>query len=258
MYSVDKTSGCQEHCMKFSDMSLVSNGQITSWKWSYNGNEFSQQANPNLCINQAGDYDISLIVTSNYGCTDTLTYPNFIHVFPLPVANYFTDNNNFLVTDVIQFRDQSIGNNQIAQWLWDFGDGNIANTTNPTHSFADTGTYKVSLVVTNNYGCMDTMYTYFYINDDFTFYIPNSFTPNRDMKNDVWNVKGRGIKEYKLEIYNRWGQMIYDTADITEGWNGRLRNSNEIVQNGTYTYKIYVFDKNNQEHYYMGHVNLIR
>ena len=258
MYSVDKTSGCQEHCMKFSDMSLVSNDQITSWKWSYNGNEFSQQANPNLCINQAGDYDISLIVTSNYGCTDTLTYPNFIHVFPLPVANFITDNNHYLITDLIQFRDLSSGNNQITQWLWDFGDGNISNTTNPTHSFADTGTYKVSLLVTNNYGCMDTMYTYFYINDDFTFYIPNSFTPNRDMKNDVWNVKGRGIKEYKLEIYNRWGQMIYDTADITEGWNGRLRNSNEIVQNGTYTYKIYVFDKNNQEHYYMGHVNLIR
>jgi gliding motility-associated-like protein len=174
------------------------------------------------------------------------------------VANYFTDNNNFLVTDLIQFRDQSIGNNQISQWHWDFGDGNTSNLSNPTHSFADTGMYKVSLVITNNYGCVDTIHNYYYIGEVFTFYIPNSFTPNRDMKNDVWNVKGRGIKEFRMEIYNRWGEMIYETTDINEGWNGRLRNSNDIVQNGTYVYKLFVFDVNNEEHNYIGYVNLIR
>ena len=262
LYVVDKPAGCSEHCMKFTDLSSVSgSATINGWDWRYEGANFSNAQNPNLCITNNGSiakkYDVQLIVTSSDGCKDTLLMNDMIEVFPLPATDFSTEKYNYTLIDNILFRDESVGNQNLMGWNWDMGDGTVYTQSNITHSYADTGSYTVTLTTTNNYGCTSSVSYVYYINEVFTFFIPNSFTPNRDMKNDVWNIKGRGIKEFKMEVYNRWGERIYETDDYTLGWPGTYKTSSEKVQAGTYTYKIYVFDINNEEHNYIGHVNVI-
>lgn len=262
LFVVDQAAGCSEHCMNFNDLSTVSgSASITAWDWRNEGLNFSNIKDPNLCITNNGNtskkYDIQLIVTSSDGCKDTLLMNDMIEVFPRPVTNYVSEKFDYTILDNILFLDQSIGNMNVINWNWDMGDGNFYTQPNITHSYSDTGSYSVTLTTTNNYGCTSSVSYIYYINETFTFYIPNSFTPNRDMINDIWKIKGRGIKEFKMEVYNRWGERIYETDDYTLGWPGTYKSTNEKVQAGTYTYKIYVFDTNNKEHNYIGHVNVI-
>lgn len=262
LFVVDRAAGCSEHCMNFNDLSMVSgSATITAWDWRNDGVGFSNSQNPNLCITNNGSssrrYDIQLIVTSSDGCKDTLLMNDMIEVFPRPISNFITDKFDYTILDNILFQDQSVGNMSVTNWNWDMGDGTVYSNANITHSYADTGVYTVTLTTTNNYGCTSSVSYVYHINEEFTFYIPNSFTPNRDMINDIWNVKGRGIKEFRMEIYNRWGERIYETDDYTLGWPGTYKTTNEKVQAGTYTYKIYVFDVHNKEHNYIGHVNVI-
>jgi len=116
----------------------------------------------------------------------------------------------------------------------------------------------VFLAVRNQYGCKDTISRPVDIGSNFTFYIPNAFTPNGDGVNDFFTGKGIGVKTFKMYIYDRWGEMICYTEDIEKGWNGTIKGNVIDTKMDVYQYKVIVTDIKNKQHEYVGHVSLIK
>src|SRR6185503_6434167 len=100
--------------------------------------------------------------------------------------------------------------------------------------FKDAGSFAVALVSTNKWGCQDTVVKSLKIEEDFTIYVPNVFSPNGDELNDIFLPIGRGISHYKLSVFNRWGEKIFETTDIHTGWNGTV--NGETCQVGSYVW----------------------
>jgi len=144
--------------------------------------------------------------------------------------------------------------------LWDFGDGDNASTTNPTHSYTEVGEYIVTLVAISNHGCMDTIQDLVNIQPEFTFYAPTAFTPGNNSHNDMFRVFGSGIdnNNFFLIIYDRWGEPVFESFNIEKSWDGRVREAGKIVPLGTYTWYCVYKDLNGIEHERTGGVTVIR
>ena len=193
-----------------------------------------------------------------------------INVFPKPIANFemLPPLSAPLSNPLILFRDLST---ETTQWLWNFGDfaNSISTSKDPAFTYSDTGNYIITLIVTSNDGCTDTAYQKIYIESDeyALLYIPNAFSPDNDGLNDLFGPKVSGleiIKSFEMFIYNRWGEEIYRTNDISKPWNGRVKNSNEeskdekIAEQDIYVYKILVKNDKEQIQYHVGNVTLIK
>ena len=124
------------------------------------------------------------------------------------------------------------------KWNWDFGDGLFSSVQNPVHSYSIEGIYTVKLVTTNNGGCIDSIVKTVEVKPEFTFYVPNTFSPNGDHVNDVFSGKGIEITEYTMQIFDRWGELIYETAELEKGWDGTAKGGSEISPEGVYVYKV--------------------
>ncbi len=131
---------------------------------------------------------------------------------------------------------------------------------NPLHYYATDipRNFNVFLAVRNQYGCKDTISKYVEIGPEYTFYIPNTFTPNEDGTNEMFTGTGIGIKGYKMWIYDRWGEKLYYTEDITKGWDGSVKGIQDKDKVDVYTYRAIVTDLWNKEHEYVGHVTVLK
>ena len=112
--------------------------------------------------------------------------------------------------------------------------------------------------MTNKFGCLDTSFQTVIIEPDFVFYIPNSFSPNGDDKNETFSGEGLFIKEYQMDIFDRWGKLIFKTNDINQPWDGKAIKGGEPLMQDVYVYSIIIKDFKNEDHSYHGIINLIR
>lgn len=152
------TDLCANGVVQFTDQS-VSASQIVAWQWNFgDASAGSSLQNPSHFYNSVGSYDVNLIVTTNHGCTDTITKPNYINVHPLPSAQFAVTDTFACVPWTVQFSDSSTATSQIVSWLWDFGDGSPPSVQpSPVHGFQNPGVYNVTLVITDAKGCIDTL-----------------------------------------------------------------------------------------------------
>ncbi|MEW6468103.1 MAG: PKD domain-containing protein [Bacteroidota bacterium] len=202
----------------------------------------------------AGTY--VLLTTDANGCTQQTTLT--INNLPPPVADFiFNPANPTLIEPDVQFSDLSAGS---ASWSWDFGDGATSAQANPVHTYTAEGTYTVTLIVTNQYGCSDTITQTIVVEGFYTFYFPNAFTPGKDGHNEEFGPVFSGIREntYVMYIYNRWGEMIYTTNDVNQPWNGRRDNTGDRVQEDVYICVFQFQDFKGFHHKEVGHVTVIR
>lgn len=126
------------------------------------------------------------------------------------------------------FTDVSTGG--VNQWVWDFGDGSVSNEQNPSHSFTACGSKNICLIASKN-NCIDTVCSEIEVNEIFS--IPNVFTPDGDGINDLFLINNSCLKDFTLEIFNRWGMKIIETS--SGGWDGRTKSGIE-ANDGTYYY----------------------
>ena len=115
------------------------------------------------------------------------------------------------------------------------------------------------VISTTDKGCSDTTFKVLEMRDEFTVFIPNSFTPNGDGLNDVFSIKGIGLKSetYSMDIYDRWGTLVYSTKDVMKGWDGTVKGL--FVDNGIYVYKVKTIGANGEgKKEYVGHVSLLK
>lgn len=263
-FAAPDTTGCDPLCVSFQgNLSSVSPGSITQWAWDVgDGSAISTSQNFDHCyvnssVGSAAYYSVTLTVTSDSGCFSTDTKNSYISVYPNPSAGFSVQPSRTTILEpVIEVNDQSSG---VDFWSWNFGDLEVSSVSDPvSHTYADTGTFLITLITSNQYGCEDTAAHTVVIEPEFVFYIPNAFSPNNDKNNKTFSGKGLYIKEYEMSIFDRWGNLIYKTIDLDLPWDGRLKNSNEIAEGDVYIYSIKIIDIKKDEHFYKGIVTLLR
>ena len=263
-FAVDTANGCPTHCTGFTNSSLIGGGDnITTWYWNFGDNHpGSDLPTPNHCFPQSGYYDITLTATSNHGCVSSLTQPQMVHVYNVPIAQFSPSPSTASIIDpTIIFNNQS--SSDVSYWHWNFGDSTTLapSTSSPVHIYPDSVSayYWVTLIVHNAGGCYDTVKHQIYIEPGFTFYIPNSFSPNGNGVNDYFFGSGTGIKNYDLWIFDRWGNMVFHTSELTEKWDGSKKDTgtdSDLMD--VYVWKVAITDVINKKHDYIGTVTIVK
>lgn len=235
---------------------------VDSYVWIISDGQSAANESPFVTEEYAhGSYDVQLIVTSPLGCIDSVTNYNFFTSDRLPIANFSWSPNpvQMFNTDV-NFQNQSFLGNE---YYWTFEDGipSYSNLKNPQVQFPNgvTGNYEVTLYVVSEQGCMDTITKILKVNPEVLIYVPNTFTPDGDEFNQYWRVylEGVDIQSFNVQIYNRWGEVIWESNDIEIGWDGTYNGS--VVKQGTYVWKVSVRDALNDGKYtWNGIVNVLK
>ena len=250
--------GCPKLCINFTDNSTIPLGTITNWIWDF-GDSISTVQNGSVCYDKPGKHTVKLTAISDKGCASTDSIVDMITVYDKPVAAFSVDPNKAtILSPSFQFSDMSKG---ATDWLWDFGDPGDSKTSvvkNPNHSYPDIGSYCILLTVKNPEGCVDTVTHCVEVLAEFSFYVPDAFSPNGDGINETFSGKGIGIKKYKMIVFDRWGNLIYTTEDLNVGWNGRANGGKDLAQQDVYVYKIVLSDIFDRTHQYLGHISLVR
>jgi gliding motility-associated-like protein len=254
--TTNSTSGCEDLCVQF----VNSTPNTASLTWTFGNNLGTSTSSPaTFCFNDAGSYDVTLFVTDVIGCSGTTTMSNYVTVWPLPQASFSANPQPAtLLNNTVQFTDLSVG---ASEWIWSFGvDDSASVLQNPSYTFGDTGVFDVQLIVTNSYGCQDSISLPVIVQEDYALFIPNTFTPDGDGINDLFFPQGIGVDpaNYQMYIFDRWGNQIYVTSAWPGGWDGTVQGSSRLCQIDTYVYKITTADPNGAKKVYIGHVNLIR
>lgn len=265
-FNADKKKACPVLCSNFKDSSIVIGGNVTVWEWNFGDtasvDNTSDLQNPSHCFEKTGFYDISLKVTSSQGCVSTLTIPKMIEVYPVPVAEFIPTPNPVTMEDS-RVTLKNASSTDVVYWNYHFGDGDSVapNTKSPLHLYPSThsGTYTATLKVKNAKGCVSYVEHLIEVSPEFSFYIPNAFTPTRkDETNDTFFGKGVGIVTYHLWVFDRWGNMVFNTADINQGWDGRANNGQDVAQEDVFVWKVKLTDIFGRQHDYIGTVTLVK
>lgn len=199
--------------------------------------------------------------TDANGCTNSQTIQDYICVYAQPEASFFPKP---AILDSYPWEAEMVNNSSNAtNYTWSFGDETpTSNEENPLHVYPGetSGGYTIMLVASNDAGCVDTTYGYVKVREELIFYVPNTFTPDGDQFNNTFFpvfTSGYDVFNYELLIFNRWGEMIFESHNTDIGWDGTYKGA--MVQDGTYTWKIKVKVKDYDEHkQFVGHVNMIR
>ena len=285
-------SGCAPVCNNYKDMSTCLDGNIVNWAWNFPGGtpSSSSSQNPtNICYNSEGSYGASLMITSNYGCKDTIAITPLVVVHPWPNADFAVAPATAPTTDPI-FNFSDLWSAGVTSWSWNFGDNSPIDTTStdPIHSYSAVATandfysFNVCLRVQNQFRCWDTICRPVELLPEFEFYIPNSFTPNGDEHNDVFFGKSRGVKEYEIWLFDRWGNLLWhctqkgkntdwdkqgqDGMSSSCRWSGEVENagadlngrSGNLAQEDVFVWKVKLKDIFGKSHRYIGHVSIVR
>jgi gliding motility-associated-like protein len=254
----DIMKGCQPLTVSFIETSPDS-GQTFLWNFGDGDpSNIGTNKNPIHVYQNAGDFDVSLTVTSADGCLNTIEIFNLIHVYPIPEAKFIADPDVVsIIEPEVYFNNESIGGDS---YSWDFGDSDTSSIENPTHIYPTNAItdYIVTLIVTTNRGCVDTVKKTLRVREEFTFYAPSAFSPDGDGINDFFICKGNGIDldNYYLAIYDRWGEIIWETNDLYDAWDG-IAKTHKKVQNGLYKWHVIYKNSDGVEYKKTGNVTVI-
>jgi gliding motility-associated-like protein len=255
-FNATPVSGCAPYLMLFTDSSIA--GTTLNYLWDFGDGTQSTLPSPSHVYMLPGVYDVTLTIETTNGCiaTHTFNVPGMVTVHPLPTAGFTVDP---MVTSIfnpfVTVSDQSFNS---VSCSYDFGNGVIiTDTCDYTYAYPEAGTYTVIQTVTNVYGCPDTASVTVEIKHEYRFWIPNAFTPNGDGLNDVFMPSIMGVDEYRFLIFDRWGELIFETDNFREGWDGRVKGN--MCQQEVYVYRLDFRDLvEYKEHTYIGRVTLVR
>ncbi len=255
----DTLKGCSPLEVQFANTSVASPNSTFIWDLG-DGTFSSSQNPPQTTYIGAGCYDISLTVTSENLCSTTFSAVDLICVDPNPVADFsFSPMPAYSDDPTVIFTNNSILNQHNE---WTFGDGLTSTEENPKHVYplGEVANYLAELIVYSQAGCSDTVSRIVQINGQTVFYVPNAFTPDGDELNNIFMpvmTTGFDPSDYSFVIYNRWGEIVFETFDVHVGWDGTYQG--KLIQDGVYVWSLN-FKHNSEDHRFArkGSVTLIR
>ncbi len=249
-FTVAPDPACARYPVIFTNTSI----NAFSYGWMFGDATASQADGPLHTYAQPGSYTVTLIATGAAGCADTLVVPAGVVVNPSPYAD-FTSDTLSSVANAIQFSNMSQG---AQSYAWDFDDGETSTDEHPLHLFpADGGGFTVCLVAVNQFTCPDTICKFQPVRGDPVIYVPNTFTPNGDGRNEVFIPILNGFEgwNYHLLVFDRWGEVIYETHNRPDGWDGTTRGTQAQID--VYVWKVIV-ERDGDAQDFIGHVTLVR
>jgi gliding motility-associated-like protein len=211
------SEGCVPYTAQIENTSLA--GQTFIWSFG-DGTSFTGANPPPKVYAAPGTYTITLIALDPTTCNLADTGSQVITVHPNPIASFNFSPNPGRENTPTSFTNTSI---EAVRYLWDFGDGETSTQTNPVHQYNVTGTFNACLVAFNQFGCADTVCQEVSAIIVPLLDVPNAFTPNGDGVNDIVRVRGFGIARMTFRIYNRWGQLVFQSASLSQGWDGKYK-----------------------------------
>ncbi|MDP4760111.1 MAG: gliding motility-associated C-terminal domain-containing protein [Crocinitomicaceae bacterium] len=255
-FSANVTQGCNPLSVTFS----ADDNTNSSYTWTTSNGLNATGSQADILFQMNGTFDVSLTANLN-GCSVTETIANYIQVDNYPIALFEPSSEVFTEPNqTMYFMNNSLG---AATYLWDFGDGGISTEEGPAHLFENNEDgFDVVLTAVSTLGCSDTANYFIGFDPGLVYYIPNSFTPDGDMFNQTFNpvfTSGIDSYNYNLYVYNRWGELIFESSDPVIGWDGSIGEEGKDCQAGVYTYQIFIKIPNFDERkMILGQVNLIR
>ena len=257
-FNADIYNGCEPLLVNFKPV-IICDDCLYNWEINdKNINDSTTEIYPSHFYGTSGSYDVTCNITDKYDCKSKLNKTEMINVYPNPKANGEANPDKVsLFNSEVNFYNYS---ENADYYIWDFDDNFSSNNENPKHEFSSVGNYNVKLIAYTSFGCLDTTIIKVIMKNELTFYAPTAFTPGGNGINDSFKVFGNGIdnNNFKLVIYDRWGEPIFQSNDLYAGWSGRAKKSSEIVKTDTYIWICVFKDFNNAEHTRSGGVTVIR
>ena len=243
--------GCDPFTFKFDAQATGST--TLSYMWDFGDGDTSHLATPTHKYNSPGLYDVKLIIWTMDGCIDTI-YGNYIgailvnprpnlpfSVSPLKVNIYKPE---------IAVQASGIDLDEI--FYFDMGDSTIYSQQDFfLHKYQDTGNFIIKRIAVNQFGCWDTLGQLIRVNPVLNIWTPKAFTPNGDGKNETFRPVVTGFNNYRLSIVDRWGNIVFESTNAYEEWNGKINNSGIECPQDIYTWRLFILDFANspkQEH----------
>jgi len=247
-------TGCVPYAVQFIDTSM--SWEVLNYSWTFGDGTISGEQNPSHLYSVPGIYDVSLTVQVDSICTfsQTISLPDLITVHPRPDALVTSDlSEQSAFHPNFTFFDMSAGS--ISETMY-FENGDTSSLNEVPYTFYESGNHPVMLIAVNEFGCTDTSYVTVYVIPETTIYIPNAFTPNNDDLNDVFIPVVYDVNSYDFMIFDRWGQIIYQSTKQGDGWDG-TRNG-KLCPIDTYVYQLNYSDRQDIARVIRGHFTLVR
>jgi len=224
-------NGCVPYTAVFDNTSL--GGQ--QYRWDFGDGATSTAMSPEHLYTAVGRYEVKLVVIDSNTCNIADSITMSINVNPVPTANFNTSPVPALENTPTTFFNLSTGG---VQYIWLFGDGDstIKNTMDTVmHQYNATNTYEACLITYNEFNCTDTICKPVQALIVPLLDVPNAFTPGRGGQNSVVRVEGFGISRMTWKIYNRWGQVVFETNNRKAGWDGTYKGQPQPMDVYAYT-----------------------
>jgi gliding motility-associated-like protein len=228
--------GCVPHTAEFINTSLA--GETFEWDFG-DGTSFTGPTPPPKIYSNVGTFTVRLIAIDPNTCNLRDTAFQTITVRDGPLANFTFSPNPSQENTPTQFTNLS---SRATSYNWLFGDGDSSTLVNPSHQYNKSGTYQACLIAINEFGCADTVCQDIDAVVLSLIDIPNAFTPNGDGINDRVYVRGFGIAKMTWRIYNRQGLMVFQSADQTQGWDGKYKGTLQPMDAYGYTLEVQFAD----------------
>lgn len=251
----DGLQGCDQVEVSFDFNYELGPYDLTDVSWSISGDDYPT-VEPIVTFYGSGSIHAELYLTFSNGCT--FKYEDMIGttVFESPEADFYFNPDPAIQFEITEFVDISKGNPNY--WEWYLEGSAISNEERPSWTFDELGEYTVMQIIEDHNGCRDTMVHVIEVIGDFTVYVPNVFTPDGNGLNNSFRPIMMDVLEegYEFLIFNRWGEVIYQTNNLYDSWDGTY--NGETVKDDVYVWKVLVRDQQSQEHEYNGHVTVLR
>lgn len=260
---IGQGEGCVPLTVSFTNTSL----QGLSYQWNFGDGGTSSADNPTYTYNVPGVYTVSLTAYGIGGGVNVATKVDSVVVHPSAIAYFVLQPDEVVVPSQPVFTYNLSGN--ATDFIWNFGDGTVSNEFNPVHYYTEAGTFDVMLIANNEWNCPDTFTvigaTTGTVSGDIQF--PNAFTPGnngptdgvydpRSFDNDHFFPVYEGVEDYRLEIFNRWGELLFTTENVKIGWDGYYRG--KPAKQDVYVWKAYAKFSDGRETTMKGDVTLLR
>ncbi len=261
-----KNEACVPFCSNFQFISnAASSGSVAQFSWKLNNKQIASAGSFSYCFNTAGTYSIKGDLSGSTGCFNSVVLN--LKAYPKPKADFsFTPDKPIANTDEVYFEANQEG---ISKFNWSMPanafateDMSSSTATSFKRIFPSEGAYPIALVVSNAYNCVDTVVRSLLVYPDLTVFVPSAFTPNGDHVNDTFYPVMRAVQAFKLEVFDRWGEKVFETSDINHTWDGNYHG--EACKSDVYVWKLKIqsnqnnVSSGNAEKLYAGDVTLIR
>jgi gliding motility-associated-like protein len=252
-FMVSPLQGCGPLKVSTINSSILNGSTVASWSWQIGTNTFNAFS-PSVLLSTPGFYDVFLQATTSNGCIVDTLLTNYIEVYPAPQAIISPEALEYdLFDDNINLINASIG---AIIYQWSLFSDSISSATDLVYPITVPGQFNFQLLAVNSYGCKDSTKVRITVDPSFAIYFPNAFTPDGNGNDDIYMPKGFGIKDYEMMIFDRWGEMVFHSKDMSIGWNGSYKGGAAVQD--VYVYKCKIQDLKGNQHFYQGAITLVQ